>query len=127
MAQITLAHGLPFVSVVVRANGSTLVLEHILLDTGSAATMFKTEEMYRLGIHLESRDVVEFIRGVGGREPVVEKTVEAIELDDLVAGPMTVQVGAMSYGMVINGILGLDFLLRTGAEINLQTLEIGRG
>lgn len=35
-----------------------------------------------------------------------------------------VNVGAMDYGMDLNGILGMDFLLTAGAVINLSTLNL---
>jgi len=35
-----------------------------------------------------------------------------------------IEVGAMDYGFPADGILGLDYLLRTGALIDLQHLEL---
>ncbi len=35
-----------------------------------------------------------------------------------------IEVGGMDYGFEINGILGMDFLLKTGASIDLQALEL---
>jgi hypothetical protein len=35
-----------------------------------------------------------------------------------------IEVGGMDYGFEINGILGMDFLLRTGAILNLRELSL---
>jgi hypothetical protein len=50
MAAITMAHGLPFVTVVIGANGQTIRLENILLDIGSASTIFRTDDVEQLRI-----------------------------------------------------------------------------
>lgn len=36
----------------------------------------------------------------------------------------TIQVSGMDYGFVIGGILGMDFLRRSGAVIDLRQLQI---
>lgn len=36
----------------------------------------------------------------------------------------TIEVGVMDYGFDINGILGMDFLIETGAIIDLARMEI---
>lgn len=36
----------------------------------------------------------------------------------------TIEVGVMDYGLAINGILGMDFLIETGAIIDLARMEI---
>jgi hypothetical protein len=36
-----------------------------------------------------------------------------------------IEVGAMDYDFPAEGILGLDYLLRTGALIDLRRLELG--
>lgn len=36
-----------------------------------------------------------------------------------------IEIGAMKYGIEMNGILGMDFLLQAGATIDLAELKIG--
>ncbi len=127
MLPIKLAYGLPFITVSISSNGMTTVIENVLLDTGSAATIFRIDDLEPLGIFVQLTDEIQFMRGVGGREPVVEKKVDILTAGDLVAHALTVQIGAVDYGFAINGILGLDFLLQTGAIIDLGTMEIRKG
>jgi hypothetical protein len=35
-----------------------------------------------------------------------------------------IEVGAMEYGLVLDGILGMDFLLQTRAKLNFNQLTI---
>ena len=51
------------------------------------------------------------------------------QLDELQVGPQklapfVVQISGMDYGFEIEGILGMDFLRRSGAVIDLRRLQI---
>lgn len=121
---IRIAFGLPFVAVTLEANGQTIILPSVLLDTGSAATLFKTDDLEKLSIYPEPHDIIRRVQGVGGIEVVVEKTVAALEVGELRVSPFQVQAGALNYGIPMDGILGLDFLFQSGAQIDLQKLEL---
>jgi hypothetical protein len=127
MAAISIISGLLFVSVRIYANGSSMVLSNVLLDTGSAACAFPTDALEGIGVRLEPTDIIQEMIGIGGSEYVVEKRITAIEVGDLKSGEITVQLGKLGYIAAVNGILGLDFLLQTGAVIDLNTLEIRKG
>jgi len=86
MARIRIAAYLPFVSVIIHANGRKLPLQRVLLDTGAARTSFR--------------------------------------VGDLIVSP---HLGSVNYGFQMNGILGLDFLLQTGAVIDFKALELRKG
>ena len=64
------------------------------------------------------------IIGVGGKELVITKRIDAVMLGEMELCDVDVQIGAMSYGFPIQGIIGLNFLLRVGAVIDLERLEI---
>jgi hypothetical protein len=121
---IHVINGLPFVAVTLRVGGQILTLEHVLLDTGSHSTVFKTLDLEKLGIRLLLTDQLRFLRGIGGLEAVVEKTIDALEVGSLVVAPFTIEMGAVDYGFPLDGILGIDFLLRTQAVIDLHTLQL---
>jgi hypothetical protein len=121
---IQIVNGLPFVAVTLHAGGQILTLEHVLLDTGSHSTVFKTLDLEKLGIRLLLTDQLRYLRGIGGLEAVVEKTIDAVEVGSLVVAPFTVEMGAVNYGTSLDGILGLDFLLRTQAIIDLNQLQL---
>lgn len=121
---IQLIDGLAFVVVTLYANGETHVLERVLVDTGSAATLFKTDDLAQLGVIPLPTDPLRIMRGIGGEEAVFEKQIDALQVGPLIARSFNVQMGAVDYGLSMDGILGLDYLLATGAILDLHTLQL---
>jgi hypothetical protein len=115
---------LPYLEVTLRFAGQQLQLHRVLLDTGSAGSVFAADVVDALGIGPESTDRIRRILGVGGSEFVYSKRVEELALGGMKATDFEIQVGAMRYGFPLDGIIGMDFLLLTGAIIDLAALEI---
>lgn len=63
---------------------------------------------------------------MGGVEFVFTKRLDGIAVGELEAPDFEVEVGALDYGFAVDGILGLDFLLRAEAVIDLGALELRR-
>jgi hypothetical protein len=122
--KIRLEGRLPFVTVTLTHRGRDLTLEQVLLDTGSGASVFSADEVSPLGLVPEPTDVLRRVVGVGGGEFVFSKRVGRLALGDLQATDFEIQIGAMDYGFPIQGLIGMDFLLRSAAIIDLSRLEI---
>lgn len=71
---------------------------------------------------VELDDVLGTISGVGGSEFVFFKTVDAIEVNGFKIVNFQVDVGTMNYGINIDGIIGMDFLLKAKGIIDLNEL-----
>jgi hypothetical protein len=99
-------------------------LPNVLLDTGSAGTIFSADAVISMGLTYEPEDTVHRIRGVGGAEFVFTKRVEALTLDELNVADFEIEIGLMDYGFDIDGIIGMDFLTQTGSVIDLKKMEI---
>ena len=121
---IRIQDGLPYVTVALQYRGQQLQLSNVLLDTGSAGTVFAADTVLALGLHYEANDPVHRIRGVGGAEFVFSKQVDQLSLGELHVRDFAIEVGAMDYGLTIEGIVGMDFLLQVGAVIDLSRLEV---
>jgi hypothetical protein len=121
---IRLWHGLPFVQVELEHHGAMTILETVLLDTGSAGTVFNTVRLREMGIGFLPGDPIHKIRGVGGSEFVFSKSLERISVFDLELRDFDVEVSPMKYGIEMDGILGLDFLTQTQAIIDLNSLTL---
>jgi aspartyl protease len=121
---VQMLHGLPFVRVSIGHQGQEAVLEPVLIDMGSRGTVFSADRLLTLGVRYEPGDAILEIRGVGGTEFVFSKQIDRVGIDDLRVDGLTVQVGAMNYGMEMDGILGVDFLHQVGAVIDLARLQI---
>jgi hypothetical protein len=124
MSTITIRNGLPFISVILTANGQQLQITDVLLDTGAGASVFKTDDLLTIGVVPSLTDRIRFMSGIGGREAVIEKQIDALTVGTRTLHPFTIQLGAVNYGFIINGIVGMDFLLAAGAIIDLNTLTL---
>ncbi|MNI02558.1 hypothetical protein D3C73_554400 [compost metagenome] len=122
--KIHLQHGLPFVSVTVVFRGNELRMDNVLLDTGSASTLFNADLVRGIGVIPEGNDVVDTIRGVGGIEYVYTKSLDAIHFDNFNIEEFQVEIGSMDYGMEIDGIIGFDFMLAAGLVIDTKLMTV---
>ena len=116
--------GLPYATVTLWYQGRSLALPNVLVDTGSAGTIFAADAVLAVGLQYEAHDAVYRIRGVGGSEFVFAKQIERLSLGALQVNDFVIEVGAMDYGLDLNGILGMDFLLHVGAVIDLAALRM---
>lgn len=124
MVRLDFKYGLPFCKVTLSYRRKTMSLDNVLLDTGSGGTVFRMDEVDKLGITIEKDDTIETISGVGGVEFVYKKNVDGISLGNLEIRNFIIEVGVMDYGFEINGIIGMDFLKEVGAIIDLDKMAI---
>ena len=122
--QLQIVDDLPFVTVHASYQGSEIEIPNVLVDTGSAATIFAVDVLSRIGITPRFDDEVHFVRGVGGRELVFVRELDKLQVGSQSLESFIIQISGMDYGFTIGGILGMDFLRGTGAVINLGTLEM---
>jgi hypothetical protein len=124
--KIRLEQGLAYVEAVLAFRGRSLFLRDTILDTGSSSTIFAADRLLEIGIVPEPSDALHRLRGVGGTEYAFTKRLGLLAVGDMDVPDFEIEVGAMDYGFPAEGILGLDYLLRTGALIDLRRLELRR-
>lgn len=124
MVNLELKHGLPFCNISIEYRGEKMILNNVLIDTGSGGSVFKMDIVDEIGITIESDDVIETVSGVGGVEFVYKKKVDCLELGELRIEDFTIEVGVMDYGFELNGIVGMDFLRKVRAVIDLNEMKI---
>ena len=122
--QLTLKDDLPFAAVTVTYRGARLLLNDVLIDTGSATTVLAAERVAEIGIVPEPEDRLLMITGVGGTEAVFTRKINRLQVDEQGLDEFLIEVGSMNYGFEINGILGMDFLAGSGAVIDLRRLTL---
>lgn len=122
--KIRIKNGLPFISVTLVHHGQRVTLKNVLLDTGSAGSIFSTDKVAGIGLTYEPDDIVHRIRGVGGSEFVFTKRVDMLKVGELQITDFEIELGAMNYGFEMDGIIGLDFLTQVGALIDLDRMEL---
>ena len=125
--RILIEGGLPFVAVDVGYRGREISLKKVLVDTGSAGTVLRLDKVSRIGVVPEPDDPLRRIVGVGGAEFVFVKHVDILRIGKLSISDFVLEVGNMDYGIEMDGLLGTDFLSRTGASVNFATKQIQPG
>ncbi len=123
--QLFLKNNLPFTTIIVAYQKQEIRIENILVDTGSASTIFAVDVLETIKIYPLPEDTLHTIHGVGGSETVFSRVVDYVKLGERKLANLEIEVGGMDYGFEINGILGMDFLARVGALINLRDMYIG--
>lgn len=122
--KIHLRNGLPIVTASLLYHGRILAFRNVLLDTGSVGSIFSTDKVLTFGLMYEPDDRIHRIRGVGGSEFVFTKRVDNLAVGKLKVNDFHIEVGAMDYGFDLDGIIGMDFLTKVGAIIDLAKLEM---
>ena len=125
--ELRLKDDLPFLQVTITFRNSTLTIQDVLLDTGSASTIFAADVVASLGITPEADDVLRTIQGVGGVEVVYERQIDKLAIENHSIRNLIIEVGGMDYGFAINGILGMNVLRNINAIINLAEMKIEFG
>ena len=115
---------LPFLTVTIEYEGANLNAQNVLVDTESASTIFAADVVATIGIVPELTDMLQTIQGVGGMEVVFMRRVDGLQVEAHRLLNFDIEIGGMDYGFEINGILGMDFLMQTGAVINFRDMTI---
>lgn len=121
---LTLRDNLIFVTVTVGIQGRQTEIPDVVVDTGSASTLLSADYLSAIGVMPEPDDVLYTVRGVGGAEVVFARSVERLQVGPQAVRDFEIEIGGLDYGFGLNGILGMDFLLQTGAVIDLKTLAL---
>lgn len=124
MKKLKIEDGLLLTDIQLTFRGNLLSLHCVLVDTGSGGTIVSTDLAESIGIIAEEDDMIYRITGVGGSEFVFTKKVDSIKIADEELRGFILEVGAMNYGFDLDGIIGLDFLQKIKAIINLDKLTI---
>ena len=124
---IEIRDGLPFVKVTLAYGDRAIVIPDVVLDTGSTESLFKEEDVRQIGLLVDDGTGFRQFKGIGGAERVYVRNVSAVSVTPLEVRNLEIGIGRVEYGFGIRGILGLDFLLRAKAVIDLANLELRRG
>ena len=124
MQRLSLKHELPFTTISMAYNGIPIEISDVLVDTGSASTILAADIVVNVKIIPRAEDILHAIHGVGGSEVVFTRRIDYLKVGERSIADFEIEVGGMDYGFKISGILGMDFLTRAGAIINLREMRI---
>lgn len=124
MVNLKEKYGLPFCDIQIEHNNKKLIIEDVLIDTGSGGTILKMDKVEEIDITIDENDTIETISGIGGEEFVYLKKIDKLLLGEFELKQFQIEIGVMDYGFIINGIVGMNFLKEIGAVINLKNMTI---
>lgn len=117
--------GLIYASIEIKYRNKSTKIDKIVVDTGAAETMISPDIVENIGIFAEKDDRIISYYGVGGSiHNAFEKTVDLIKFNDYQTNNISIDFGVIDPKGEINGLIGLDLLIKMGAIINLKTMEI---
>ncbi|WP_145414956.1 retropepsin-like aspartic protease [Paenibacillus xylanexedens] len=124
--ELKLINGLPIISLTVTHNERSIVLNNILFDTGCAATVFDTDALETIGLHIDFiNGKAKRMYGVGGtseicyEQPVPDFFIGHIELADF-----PLQLGSIREPYGFDGIIGIDFMMRAKCKVDFESMSI---
>ncbi len=122
--KLRLVNELLFVAATITYRTDQIVLPDVLVDTGSAGTVFAADKLLQIGVQIAEDDPIHRIQGIGGSEFVFSKRMDMLRVGEFQVPDFTIEIGAMAYNLNLDGIIGLDYLRQVGAVLDLARLEI---
>lgn len=125
MQSLKVMDGLLYTSLKLSLQGKSIVINNVILDTGSFHTILSTDYIDQMEMELTDEDELVKASGYGGTVSYsVRKRIDKIECEDIVLENVKVDFGEIDLNDRVNGLLGLDFLMNAGVIIDLVDLTI---
>jgi len=123
--KLELKNGLLYTSVALFHEGKTAVISDVIVDTGSAHTIISTDSIEQMELQFTDDDTLVKTYGYGGSESYsVRKKIDKIVCGEILIENMMIDFGDVDPVDRVNGLLGLDFLMAAGVNIDLVNLTI---
>ena len=91
--QFALKDNLPFTSVVIGYKESEVEVTNVLIDTGSASSIFSADIVEQIRIVPSPQDTLQVIRGIGGTEVVFKRHVDFLKVGEFRLPNFEIEVG----------------------------------
>jgi predicted aspartyl protease len=123
--RIEYRYGLLFTEITIQFNGKKKVINYIVIDTGASHSLISQDEVDDIGIKVTLKDDIITSYGIGGKEHAFVKTVESVDVGGFMLEDVDLDFTFFKYHN-INGLLGLDILIKGKFKIDLNNLELHR-
>ena len=117
--------GLLFTTLDITYKGKSKTIDKIVIDTGAAESIISPDCIEELGIYAEQGDKIISYYGVGGTlHNAYEKKVDFIKFSRASISDVKIDFGLIDPRGDINGLIGLDLLIKVKAIIDLMNMTI---
>ena len=122
---IRIEDGLPLASVELAYNDRKIILHNVLIDTGCAVTIFDTDVIAEIGVHIDfAKGIPTTMYGVGGKgEVCYQQEVSGLSIDNQFLNDFNIQLGTVQDMYGFDGLIGIDFMVETRLVLDFHTLE----
>lgn len=114
--------GLLQTSLTLTYKGQSLIVDKLVIDTGASHTLLCSDVLADIGVFFETGDEIITAFGIGGEESCFRKTFDSIQLGNINIENYKLDVGSLHEKLPINGLLGLDLLMKANIVLNLAEL-----
>ncbi|WP_270168580.1 retropepsin-like aspartic protease [Paenibacillus sp. SYP-B4298] len=122
--QIEHRDGLLFTELTIQYKGQSKLIKDIVIDTGASHTLISQDAVDEIDIRATKEDHFITSYGIGGEEHAFIKKIDVIKIGDYWVEDVEIDFTAFRYN--INGLLGLDLLLKGRFNIDLLNLVLKR-
>ncbi|MFB5675881.1 retroviral-like aspartic protease family protein [Paenibacillus terreus] len=117
--------GLLFTSIEIVFRGKSMVIDNVVIDTGAAETIISPDAVEEIGISAELDDYIHSSYGIGGSlHRFYSKSIDQVNLGAVSLSNVKLDFGIIDPQGHINGLLGLDLLIKLNAVIDLKHLTL---
>lgn len=99
-----------------------LTLNKLVIDTGASHTLLSADAVADIGVFFETGDEIVTSFGIGGEESCYRKNFDSIQLGSFHIENVKLDVGRLHEKLSINGLLGLDLLMKANIVLDLGEL-----
>ncbi|MEK4060462.1 MULTISPECIES: aspartyl protease family protein [Paenibacillus] len=124
--KLQLQYGLPIVSLTLAQYDNSIVLHNVLFDTGCAATVFDSDALAAIGIHIDFiNGRAKRMYGVGGTSEICyEQQIPDFCIEHITLTDFPIQLGSIQEPYGFDGIVGIDFMMRAKCKVDFETMTI---
>ncbi|MBT2291687.1 retropepsin-like domain-containing protein [Paenibacillus albidus] len=120
--KIEYVDGLLQTSLTLKYKGQPLTIDKLVIDTGASHTLLSADAVANIGVYFETEDEIVTAFGIGGEESCFRKSFDSIQLGNFNIEKYKLDVGSLHEKLAINGLLGLDLLMKANIVLDLAGL-----
>lgn len=117
-------HGLLFIDLDIEYKGKSITIKNVVIDTGASHTVISPDVVQSIGISASVTDKFITMYGIGGEHYAYRKGVDSISICGNSVKDIEIDFGIIDEDGSINGLLGLDILLKLGVCLDLNNFKL---